>query len=136
MQGCGSQGRAGLRIPRSFRGLRTAPLKTPGKGRGVATCPALEGSPGTSTCFPCQPRTAGTRGSGPRPRAAATRSSRMASLDQPLAGLPLRSALHRQQSGKRSKSRRQPGTQSTSGRKVRRTAGGRQRERHLGLSAR
>lgn len=28
-------------------------------------------SPGTDTCFPCQPRAAGTRGSGPRPRAAA-----------------------------------------------------------------
>lgn len=26
---------------------------------------------GTNTCFPCQPRTAGIRGSGPRPRAAA-----------------------------------------------------------------
>lgn len=42
-----------------------------------------------SACFPCQPRTAGTRGSGPRPRAAATRSSRMASLEQPLPRLLL-----------------------------------------------
>lgn len=48
----------------------------------------------------------------------------------------LGSALHQRQSGKRSKSRRPPGPQSTSGRKVRRTARGRQRERLLGLSSR
>lgn len=74
-------------------GLRTSPLKIPGKGRGVATCSALASSPGISTCFPCQPRAAGTRGSGPRPRAAATRSRRMASLDQPLPELLLGWAL-------------------------------------------
>lgn len=36
---------------------------------------------------------AGTRGSGPRPRAAAIRSSRMTSLEQPLPGFLLRCAL-------------------------------------------
>lgn len=75
-------------------GLRTSPLKIPGKGWGVATCSALASSPrGISTCFPCQSRAAGTRGSGPRPRAAATRSRRMASLDQPLPGLLVGRAL-------------------------------------------
>lgn len=85
-------------------------LPGPGGPRGPGECPwSRLASPGTNTCFPCQPRAAGTRGSGPRPRAvaAAAPNSLMANAElvrtSSGCGLAQQSAPQRE----RSKSRRQ-----------------------------
>lgn len=88
------------RPARTGRGARAAPRATrPGDSPGSAPLP------GHSTCLPCQPSAAGTRGS-PRPRAAAVPSSLMAGAERArrARGSGMRSNRHR--GGRPSKSRR------------------------------
>lgn len=91
-----------VKVPRGFSALRQDDLYSElsegsareGRGATVSLAPQgrkVPGGPrfslaslGTNTCFLCQPRTARTRGSGPRPTAAvaAAPSSLMASAEQ------------------------------------------------------